>query len=116
MTATTWIREFVDGKPVHPAGRKDDAGKPRWDLIPYEALEEVVNVLTHGAQKYTPDNWRSVPDWNRRYFAAAQRHLVAYFQGVDLDEDSDLPHLAHAACCILFLLAKELELNAGREE
>lgn len=34
MIATTWIREFVDGKPVHPAGRKDDAGKPRWDLVP----------------------------------------------------------------------------------
>ena len=111
MTAEVWTRIFdrETGRPVY--GRKDDAGKPRWDLIPYEALEEVVNVLTHGAQKYAPDNWRSVPDWNRRYFAAAQRHLVAYFQGEDLDDDSDLPHLAHAACCILFLLAKELELS-----
>lgn len=71
----------------------------------------MVNVLTHGAEKCAPDNWRSVPEWRRRYFAAAQRHLVAYYQGEGLDEDSGLPHLAHAACCILFLLAKELNLK-----
>ena len=41
-------------------GRKDDDGKLRYDLIPPLALEEVVRVLTFGAEKYGPNNWRAV--------------------------------------------------------
>jgi hypothetical protein len=90
-------------------GKKFDHDKPRWDLLPYDAVGAVVDVLTHGCEKYGPENWRQVEGWQRRYFAAAQRHLVAYFQGDDTDDESGLPHLAHAACCVLFLLAKEME-------
>ena len=38
-------------------------------------------------------------------FAAAQRHLTAWFQGEDKDEETANNHLAHASCCILYLLA-----------
>jgi hypothetical protein len=95
-------------------GKKFDHDKPRWDLLPYDAMGAVVDVLTHGATKYGPENWRQVEGWQRRYFAAALRHLVAYFQGNDTDDESGLPHLAHATCCVLFLLAKEMEGDDGR--
>lgn len=52
--------------------------KRRWDLIPYEALGHVVDVLTHGAKKYAPDNWQHVAGWRERYFAAAMRHVTAW--------------------------------------
>lgn len=91
-------------------GRKDDQKKARWDLIPFRALTEIVDVLTYGAEKkYGADNWRSVPDSRRRYFAAAQRHLVDWWQGERNDPESGLHHLGHACCCVLFLLALELE-------
>ena len=43
-------------------GRKADAGKPRWSLLPWNALGAVVSVLEFGARKYAPGNWRHVPD------------------------------------------------------
>lgn len=90
-------------------GRKDDAGKPRWDLLPFAALGDVARVLEFGARKYAPDNWRLVEGWRWRYTRAGLGHLVAFARGEKLDPESGLPHLAHAACCVLFLL----ELDRG---
>ena len=84
-------------------GVKLDADKPRWDLIPYDALEPVVRVLTMGSRKYADDNWMQVPGARRRYFAAAMRHLTAWFRGEKNDPESGENHLAHAICCLLFL-------------
>lgn len=85
-------------------GRKDDAEKPRWDLLPFGPVREVVEVLTFGAKKYAPDNWQRVPEPRRRYFAAAMRHLTAWYEGEPRDPETGLSHLAHAACCLLFLM------------
>lgn len=93
-----------------PAGRKDDLEKLRYDLVPVVAEEQVVRVLTYGAKKYAPDNWRVVPEPERRYLAAARRHLAAWQRGELVDPESGERHLAHATCCLLFLL----ELEAAR--
>lgn len=85
-------------------GIKKDDNKRRYDLIPLAALDEVVKVLTFGAGKYGAENWRHVEHARARYFAAAMRHLTAAMSGKQIDEESNLPHLAHAACCILFML------------
>jgi hypothetical protein len=90
-------------------GRKDDAGKTELDLLPARALEEVGIVLTLGARKYAPNNWRKVPGWRRRYLAAALRHLFAWMRGEPRDPETGCPHLAHAACCILFMVEREAE-------
>lgn len=90
-------------------GKKEDAEKERWDLLPYDALGDVVRVLTHGAKKYGPENWRDVPFWKSRYFSAALRHVTAYWRGQERDEETGLPHLSHAICCLLFLASKEKE-------
>ena len=86
---------------------KHDQEKPRWDLLPMEALAPIVDVLTFGARKYAPDGWRTVPEWRRRYYAALLRHLVAWWRGEKVDPESGLSHLAHAGCCLLFLISLE---------
>jgi hypothetical protein len=86
-------------------GRKDDSGKRRFDLMPWNALAEVADVLTFGALKYDDNNWQKVPNPRTRYFAAAQRHLHAWRMGQFADPETGRSHLAHAACCILFLLS-----------
>lgn len=96
------------------AGVKHDAGKPRWDLLPWEAVEAVVLVLTYGATKYGPDNWRRVPGARWRYLGAALRHVAAWARGQRLDAESGLPHLAHAAASILFLISLDAAPPAPR--
>lgn len=86
------------------AGMKHDGGKPRLSLIPGVALLEIAEVLEYGARKYAEGNWKQVRPL-RRYLDAALRHLHAVADGEDLDPESGLPHLAHAGCSILFLLA-----------
>lgn len=90
-------------------GRKDDSGKPRWSLVPEQAMEDVVKVLTYGARKYGDDNWRKVEDGPRRYYDAAMRHIMAYRQGHWADDESGMPHLAHAVASLLFIMALERE-------
>lgn len=91
------------------AGVKFDAEKPDFTLLPFDALTEVVKVLDFGARKYSRDNWRRVPNAERRYMAAALRHLIAHEQGETNDTESGLSHLAHAACCVLFLLSFKID-------
>jgi len=85
-------------------GQKFDSQKTDWTLVPFSSLESIVKVLEFGAKKYARDNWQKVPDAERRYSAAALRHLIAREQGERLDPESGLPHLAHAGRCILFAL------------
>jgi hypothetical protein len=84
--------------------RKDDAGKLRWRLLPWAAVERVVEVLEYGAKTYSEDGWRTVPDGRRRYTDALIRHMVAYLRGEERDATSGLWHMAHVACNALFLL------------
>lgn len=72
--------------------------------MPLDATTAVVRVLTKGAAKYADDNWRKVPNARRRYLAAAWRHIVAWASGEKNDPDDGLPHLAHAICCLMFLM------------
>ena len=84
-------------------GQKYDGDKLRYDLIPSHIEEEVTRVLTYGALKYGADNWHKVQDADRRYFAAARRHMESWRRGEVNDQESGHPHLAHAICCLLFL-------------
>lgn len=85
--------------------RKFDQEKPRMDLLPFDALVAVADVLTYGARKYAADSWRTIPDATQRYEAAMLRHLAAYKAGEVVDAKSGLPHLAHLACNALFLVS-----------
>ena len=94
---------------VSARGPKYDGGKPDWTLLPMFAIEEVVRVLDFGASKYYRGSWRKVPEAKRRYIAAAYRHFMDYyFRGIVNDEESGMHHLAHAACCVLFVLQIDL--------
>jgi hypothetical protein len=77
-------------------GVKYDEGKLRWDLVPYDSLEEVVKVYTFGANKYADENWRKGIKF-KRIIGAAFRHFVAWLLGEQKDKESGINHLAH--CC-----------------
>jgi len=85
-----------NGLDSHTPGAKLDLNKPNCDLVFggfANALLEVAKVGTFGAQKYTDNGWKSVPNGIPRYRSAAYRHLLSQEY---LDTDSNLPHLAQA--------------------
>ena len=85
-------------------GKKNDSGKLRWQFLPWCQVEEVARVMDFGARKYAPDNWQKVPDARNRYFDAAIRHIIAWRGGEKKDPETGYHHLAHATCCLLFLI------------
>lgn len=92
------ICAFVSSQAV-----KFDQDKPRTDLLPVLALEEVTRVFTYGAKKYSDRNWEKGFIWSRPY-GATLRHLFAFWRGESIDPESGISHLAHCCCNVLFLL------------
>ena len=86
---------------------KADAGKLRPTLVFPSLIRAVAAVREYGVRKYgDPDNWRKVEP--QRYRDAAYRHWLAYLDDPKgKDEESNLPHLWHLACNVMFLIALE---------
>lgn len=97
-------------------GTKYDAGKPILGAVPPNAEIAVGRVLAFGAATYARDNWRVLEDAQTRYMDAALRHLNAVRRGESQDSESGEHHLAHAACCVLFMLELALEEQDNNKE
>lgn len=81
---------------------KYDQGKSPCELLCPIAMQATADILAFGAKKYAPNNWKKGLAWTRVY-GAILRHLFAFARGEDLDPETGLPHLDHAACEIMFL-------------
>ena len=97
----------MDNMDISKGGIKLDVDKIRLDLLPPDVLEAYAEVLTFGAYKYDDHNWAKGMRWCRVY-ASLLRHLYAWAKGDDYDHETGMPHLAHAMCCLGFLLAYQL--------
>jgi hypothetical protein len=95
-------------------GTKFDDGKVPLDLWSPDALIATAQVLAFGAEKYEPYNWAKGIKYSR-VFAALLRHLWAWFRGEQFDSETNLNHLAHAMCCLMFLLHYEMNSPLYRE-
>jgi len=85
---------------------KADKGKLELSLVNPQLVKAVAEVRMYGTEKYgDSENWRKVEP--KRYIDALYRHLLAYIEGNEVDEESGLSHLAHMACNLSFLLDKE---------
>lgn len=84
---------------------KHDKGKPDYSLLPLTEMEAIVKVLELGAKKYNRDNYkRGDGHSDARLIGACLRHISAYQSGEECDEESQESHIAHAACCLIFML------------
>lgn len=90
---------------------KADAGKLPMNLVPTQIVRDIAQVRQYGNEKYgDPDNWRNVE--KLRYVAALERHLLAYkdyLNGDDdgVDKESGINHYKHMACNIAFICEME---------
>ena len=92
-------------------------GHLAYELLIPEATQDLVKVLTYGAEKYTlydeetgkitydgSMNWRNGLSW-MSVIASFERHLKDYEMGITNDEESSLLHISHAVTNIHFLNA-----------
>jgi uncharacterized HAD superfamily protein len=85
-------------------GLRYNKGKLRYDLVHPDAHQEMVKVLTMGAEKYAERNWEKGMKWSN-IIASLKRHIAAIEMGEDYDAESGLLHAAHVACNAHFLTA-----------
>jgi hypothetical protein len=84
------------------------ADKGRFDLLPFNALQEAAIVFERGGLKYTDRNWeRGIPVWS--FLSAGARHLHKAISGVD-----DEPHLSMALWNIMCAIQTEAWARQGR--
>lgn len=84
-------------------GKKFDNGKPRFELIPLNALEGAASVMAFGAEKYGEFNWMGLENAEQRYTGALLRHLAAVQSGEVNDPESGFKHIDHVLCNAIFL-------------
>jgi len=101
-----WQKQREEWEAANPGmkGMKFSEEKPKWQLMAplWKAMEEVVKVLTRGADKYEPNNWMHVE--KEEYLRAIMSHYTAYAGGELIDYDMGSPHLANLICSALFLM------------
>lgn len=111
-----------EGKPYNltddGTGKKYDNGKPMAGTLTdvfSRALMAVGACIEYGTHKYPdPKNWQLVNNGIKRYRDAMIRHLLKYNAGIDKDEETKLPHLAHMAWNALAIL--ELYMQEHKDE
>jgi hypothetical protein len=113
--ATVATKDVKASQTATTGGRKFDGGKPRYGLLPPLAMKATAEVLTFGAEKYEPDNWKHVPESKTRYFDALERHVWAWKMGEQTDPESGMHHLAHALCCLMFLYEHDVKYSLDKK-
>lgn len=95
-------------------GIKNDKGKVPLTMVPLALKEEVAKVMAYGAIKYSRNNFKQGFPYSR-LIDATMRHLEAFNDGIDLDHESGLSHLGHAAASIGMLL-ECIRLNTATDD
>lgn len=88
---------------VDGGGMRFNSNKLAVELVPTGAVYSMAGALGYGASKYEPHNWRRGMKWTIPY-ACAMRHLLKWFDGEDLDEESGQEHLGHVMANIAMLI------------
>lgn len=95
-------------------GAKWDGEKIRWDLLPFDALEETAKVYTIGAKKYDARNWELGIDY-MRIVGALLRHTNAFVRGERYDPDNGQLHTSSIVWNALALCAYDVRgMNGGK--
>ena len=91
---------------VDGGGMRFNSNKAELHQVPTSAILAISKVLMYGAQKYEKGNFRRGMKWTTPY-DCAQRHMMLWLDGEELDAESGLPHLYHAIANVAMLIEFE---------
>ncbi len=77
-------------------GLRHNDGKPRFDLLPPEALTALADLYGKGGEKYAERNWERGMAWCK-CFASMARHSWAWMRGEDTDPETGAHHMIAVA-------------------
>jgi hypothetical protein len=77
-------------------GLRYDDGKPRFDLLPPEAMWALAELYRVGASKYAARNWERGMSW-MKCFACLMRHAWRWMAGEEHDSETGCHHMIHVA-------------------
>lgn len=97
-------------------GGQKETSLARFDQIPTAPLWLLAERFGLGNAKYPtgpgePDNWRKGYAWSLSY-AALMRHLVAFWSGEEIDDETGQHHTIAAAWHCMVLTAWQLDPDA----
>ena len=84
-------------------GGKDKVGKSSLSIIPFEPTLKVSRVFSYGAKKYGMNNWRK-GHLQLDLLDSCLRHVYSHIEGFDIDGESGLSHLSHAAANLFIIM------------
>jgi len=90
---------YKDTNPKDAVGTK----KAPISTIPSPVLMEVGVALLEGARKYGRHNYRVSGVRASVYYDATMRHMMAWYEGQDIDPDSELSHITKAIASLVVL-------------
>lgn len=85
---------------------KDAVGVRRWRIfstIPMTVVAEVGVAMLEGARKYGRHNYRVAGVRSSVYVDAAMGHIMQWWEGEDIDQDSELSHITKAIASLVVL-------------
>jgi len=102
-------KEHKDSNP------KDSVGctKPPLHCIPAHVLFEVGMGMFEGGWKYREANYRVIGVRASIYYDAAMRHLIAWWEGEDIDPASKIHHISKVMSCLAVLRDCQLQAENG---
>jgi len=96
------LQEPSEKKVKEEQGTRYNAGKPRISLVEPDFIRGTAEVLTFGAKKYGANNWKKGLPVSEIY-DSLMRHLLAFRNGENIDDESKLMHLDHCAVNLMFI-------------
>lgn len=97
-------RDFCRNAPeLKPSNPKDAVGvkKAAMSYVSAPVLLELGLAMMEGGMKYGKHNYRVIGVRASVYYDAAMRHLMAWWEGEDVDPDSGLSHLTKAIASLV---------------
>lgn len=103
----------ADTAPVVTENPKDAVGSLKMSMsaVPAVVLAELGVAMMEGARKYGRHNYRAANIRASIYFDAVMRHMMAWFEGEDIDPDSGLSHVTKAIASLTVLRDGQINGN-----